>query len=93
VHHSPCLILFHIFIQPPEGVVYPAMQYKLGRPLLNLLWCDLMEKGYRVMVNLPPKMRVQVSEEADDLRMPRPPEILSQGAKTIMEIDFRTFHQ
>jgi hypothetical protein len=45
------------------------------------------------MVNLPPKMRVQVSEEADDLRMPRPPEILSQGAKTIMEIDFRTFHQ
>jgi hypothetical protein len=44
------------------------------------------------MVNLAPELRVQVAEQADYFRMPRPPEVHGQRTKALMEMVDRTFH-
>ena len=73
VHGSPCLMLFNVFIQPPEGVVYPAVKHEFRCPVLHLFMADLIQESNGIVIHFPPEMRIQVGEDADNFRMPRPP--------------------
>jgi hypothetical protein len=85
MHAPPCFILLYVFIQSPEGIVYSAVEYKLRGSFFDLFGRYLTQKCNGVMVNLAPEMRVQVGEEAENFRMPCPPEILSQREKPFMK--------
>jgi hypothetical protein len=89
----PGILLFNIFIQPPERIVYPAVEDKFRGAVLKLFRCNLIYEGNRVVLYLAPERGIQVAESgADKFRVPCPPEIISQGTKTIMKIAARIFH-
>jgi hypothetical protein len=85
MHAPPCFILLYIFIQSPEGIVYSAVEHKLGGSLLDLFGGYLTQKCNGVVVYLAPEMGVQVGEEAENFRMPCPPKILRQREKPFMK--------
>ena len=93
VNGAPGLLQLDIFIEPPEGIVYTAVEHQLRGAFLNLSRGDLIHEGNRVMFNLSPDMRVQVGEDAYDLWMPCPPEVISQSPETFMKIDVHVCHR
>ena len=84
--------MFSIILQPPEGVIDSTVYHQLRGPFLNLFWCDLIEKGKRVTVHVTPEIWVQVTEKADDLWVPRPPEVLSQGIESSVKMAIWACH-
>jgi hypothetical protein len=67
-------------------VVYAAVKHQLGCALFDLLRADPVQKRNRVMIYLPPKMRIQIRKKPDNLRVPCPPQILGQDPKPLMKI-------
>jgi hypothetical protein len=92
VNGTPGLLKLDILIEPPEGIVYTAVEHQLRGTFLDLSRGDLIHEGNRIMFHLSPQKGVQVGEDAYDLRMPCPPEIISQCPKTFMKIYVRICH-
>jgi hypothetical protein len=85
-------MLFNILIQPAEGVIDATMEHQFSGSFLDLFRRNLIQESNRVVVHHSPKMWVQVGEKGNDLWMPRPPEVLSQRAKSFMKMIGRACH-
>ena len=92
VYNAPGLVLFDIFIQPPEGMVDTAVEHQFGGAFLHLFRGDLLQEGDRVVLDLAPECWVQIREDADNLRMPCPLEVVCQCTKTFVKMVDRFCH-
>ncbi len=81
---TPRVLGVQILLQSAVGVVDAAVEGELRRPLLEPFDRDLLQQGYRVVVERPPEHRIELAEEAGGIRVPAPPEILRQGAQPLM---------
>ena len=89
---APAPLLAHILVQAAEGVVDAAVEHQFRGALFHLLRGDLVQEGDGVVLHLAPEMRIQVGEDADDLGMPRPPQVVRQRAQAFVKVPARLCH-
>ena len=82
---APKRLLGQIFLESAIGVIDAAVQDQLRRPHIQPLGRELGEQRDRVVVQLAPADRIEVTKEVDDLGLPTPPEIAGQGHALIVK--------
>jgi hypothetical protein len=92
MYGAPREWFLQIFIESAKSMIYPAVENKLGCPLFDLFGTDSVQKRHRIMIDLPPKMRIQIAKQPEDLRVPCPPKVLSQYPQPLMKILCRFWH-
>ena len=73
-----------VLLQPAKMVVDPAVQHHFGGPRRQPLRRELAQQSDRIVIQLPPTDRVQVSEQAVDFGMPSPPKVVGQGTALVV---------
>ena len=86
VDGAPGVVALEVLGQPPEGIVDPRVERHLGRTPLELLGRDPLEEVDRVVVGHAPERGIELAEQADDLRLPGPPEVPRQLSELINQL-------
>ena len=73
-------VLLHAAIR----VVDPAVEHELRRPILELVDRDLLQQRHRIVIELAPQHRIQLTKETGGFRIPAPPEVLRERAQPLV---------
>src|SRR6185295_18732775 len=78
VDEAPALAAREIAAQPPVRLVDARLQLQVLHPAVDLLGSDALQQSDGIVIDGAPRLRRQLAEDSADVRLPGPPQVLSQ---------------
>ena len=81
---APGVLRVQVLLHPPVGVVDSTVQSERRGALFQLVDRNPSEQRHWIVVDFAPQRGVQFAEEARGVRVPAPPQVLGEGAQSLM---------
>ena len=86
MHVAPGRLSRQVFLEPPVGLVDPAVEHQLCSTRLQPLRRELCQQSDRVVAQLTKANRVKFTKQIVDFRVPTPPQVAGQSHALVVEV-------